>query len=170
MIYFVAATDAPRIGERAAKGGRGAMECGDERAGAKRRCSVRAPSLLVLRAPTFILRLSRLRRRNDAPLIGERAARRGRAAMEAGDEHAGVKRGHSFVRPPTERLRRATRPGTRPLVNDLPADWEGVPSGRGEPCRPRAGRACCVRTRPPRTSGHSQPIFDVKLLNAMSVN
>jgi hypothetical protein len=27
---------------------------------------------------------------NDAPLIGERAATRGRIAMEGGDEHAGV--------------------------------------------------------------------------------
>jgi hypothetical protein len=33
---------------------------------------------------------------NDAPLIGERAATRGRMATEGGDERAGVKRRHQF--------------------------------------------------------------------------
>jgi hypothetical protein len=37
---------------------------------------------------------------NDAPLIGRRAATRGRIAMEGRDGRAGVKRGHSFDRQP----------------------------------------------------------------------
>src|SRR5580693_3189713 len=67
---------------------------------------------------------------NDTSLVGERAAARGRGATESRDEHAGVKRGFSFVRPPTERLRRTTRPGTRTLVNDLPADVGGCAGWR----------------------------------------
>jgi len=78
---------------------------------------------------------ARLRSRNDAPLIGERAATRGRIATEGGDEHAGVKR--AFIRsnaslsnrierqegPTPARPRRTTRPGARPPVDEL-RPWE----------------------------------------------
>jgi hypothetical protein len=43
---------------------------------------------------------------HDAPLIGERAATRGRSAKESGDAHAGP-----------QRLRPTARPGTRTLAN-----------------------------------------------------
>jgi len=75
-----------------------------------------------------------------------RRAQRGRSAMEGGDARAGAKR--LSVRAPVwltaaptqrstpQRPRRMTRPRTRTLVNDIPADWEGVPRGTS-----RGGRA-----------------------------
>jgi len=68
---------------------------------------------------------TRLRRRRDAPLVGERAVTRGRNATEGGDERGGVKRavirsksslahGSARRRSRTERPRGETiRPGTR---------------------------------------------------------
>jgi hypothetical protein len=41
----------------------------------------------------------RLRRLYDAPLIGERAATRGRIATEGGDEQAGARRRYPFALP-----------------------------------------------------------------------
>jgi hypothetical protein len=53
---------------------------------------------------------------NDAPLIGERAATRGRSVMEAGGEHTGVKGRHPFVLQPREPDRPAgTSTRWRPL-------------------------------------------------------
>jgi hypothetical protein len=46
---------------------------------------------------------SPLRRGNDTPIIGERAATRGRSATQGGDEHAGVKRALS-IRAPASRI------------------------------------------------------------------
>ena len=40
--------------------------------------------------------LGRFHRRNDAPLFGERAATRGRSAMEGGAEHAGCEERYPF--------------------------------------------------------------------------
>ena len=95
---------------------------------------------------------------NDAPLIGERAATRGRCTTASGDEQAGTKTALSVRAPARKQPRRATRPGTRTLVDDLPADWEGMLGGgtwvphrwalsfslanRNEPREPR-----CVGTR-----------------------
>jgi hypothetical protein len=109
----VAANDAPLIDERAATRGRGATECGDGHAGAKRALSVRtAPSRTgsnggqresfvwqsaephCPRRPDehFASALARPLAGSDAPLIGERAATRGHFATEGGHERAGVKR------------------------------------------------------------------------------
>jgi hypothetical protein len=51
--------------------------------------------------------LARLRRRNDAPPIDERAATRGRIATKGGHERAGVKRRYPFARQPRESDRTA---------------------------------------------------------------
>jgi hypothetical protein len=112
---FVSGNDTPLVGERSAARGRSATDGGDEHAGVKRP--------LTRWRGGFVAR-------HGTSLIGERAATRGRGATEGRDEHASVKRGFSFVRPPTERLRRTTRPGTRTLVNDLPADVGGCAGWR----------------------------------------
>jgi hypothetical protein len=44
-----------------------------------------------------VLHFSRLRRCPDAPLIGARAATRGRTATEGGDEHGDVKKRYRFA-------------------------------------------------------------------------
>jgi hypothetical protein len=68
---------------------------------------------------------------NDAPVIDERAATRGRVAMEGGNEHAGAKSALSFEHehretdrtaeplPTSEHPRRTARSGTRTLVSTL---------------------------------------------------
>jgi hypothetical protein len=45
---------------------------------------------------------------NDAPLVGERAATRGRSATEGGDERGGVKDRSPFAQQPREPDRMAT--------------------------------------------------------------
>jgi len=110
------------------------MEGGDERASVKRlypfELQPRAPgsndgngdALAATRRPEaglhdrFVSHSTAFVAGNDAPRFGERAAMRGRVARDCGDARAGVKPGHSFVRPPTERPRRTTRPGTRTLL------------------------------------------------------
>jgi hypothetical protein len=46
---------------------------------------------------------------HDAPLIGERAATRGRIAMEGGDEHGGVEELLPFSLQPREPIERQER-------------------------------------------------------------
>jgi hypothetical protein len=72
---------------------------GDERGGVRHASSVRDPVLWQPRSRTFRAGATSVPRPhaaafvagNDAPLIDERAARRGRIATKGGDEHAGVK-------------------------------------------------------------------------------
>ena len=117
-----------RCAEHAATCGRSAMEGGDERASVKRlypfELQPRAPgsndgngdALAATRRPEaglhdrFVSHSTAFVAGNDAPRFGECAAMRGRVARDCGDARAGVKPGHSFVRPPTERPRRTTRP------------------------------------------------------------
>jgi len=55
---------------------------------------------------------------NDAPLIGDRAATRGRSAMEVGDEHAGKSNRippSTFSRLRSCRIMRQKHPSTNPM-------------------------------------------------------
>ena len=61
--------------------------------------------------------LARLRRRNDAPPIDERAATRGRIATKGGHERAGVKRRYQFR--PRAGLRAEKLAGSRLMYSRL---------------------------------------------------
>jgi hypothetical protein len=101
---FVAGNCAPLTGERAATRGRSATESGDERAGVKKALSVRAPA-------------SRTgsNGENRGPLAGIRPTEARRHSRPAGSRRS------LRQRTTPKRPRRATRPGTRTLMDDLPA-------------------------------------------------
>jgi hypothetical protein len=92
----ISGNDAPLIGARAATLGRGATEGGDEHGGV-RRALIRSssgssePLCPMGLAEYFASAPGPSVARHHAPLIDERAASRGRAATEGGDEHAGAK-------------------------------------------------------------------------------
>jgi hypothetical protein len=104
----VAGSDAPLIGERAQRG-RIAMEGDDERGGGNSTLLVGAPAWRTpaandaTRDAHACRTHARLHRRNDAPLIGERAATRRRSAMGCGDAHVGVKSALSVGAPALDR-------------------------------------------------------------------
>jgi hypothetical protein len=68
---------------------------------------------------------------NDAPLIGERAATRGRTAMGSGDEHGIVKRESRAHEP-----HRARNLDASPMTQHCPRDWMSV-RGRTHPSHRR---------------------------------
>jgi hypothetical protein len=91
--------DAPLIGERAATRGPSATEGGDERASVQRRIpssssfgGSRDAALPAGLDERFASAHGRLGRRNDVPLIGKRAATRGRTATEGSDGQASSRR------------------------------------------------------------------------------
>jgi hypothetical protein len=169
--------DAPLIGERAATRGRSAMERGDERAGVKRvirscfslangsdggnrdpMAATRPPKRVGqtddaepatrLSSPVFCAAPSPAH--HDAPLIAERAATRGRGAMEGGDAHADVKPALS-VRAP------ASRTGsTGGNVDSLTATRPTERVSQSPSLRRRRDQAWCRSLRI--SSGFAQPI------------
>jgi len=91
LVASVAANDAPLIGDRAATRGRGAIEDGDERGGAKG--AVAPPPFET--AANDATRDTQARQHTHPPSSRqrraahhERGASRGRSITEGGDEHA----------------------------------------------------------------------------------
>jgi len=147
---FVARNDASPIGEGAATRGRRATEGGDERAGARRALSVRDPTLQRLaqpHCPNDWINLSRphppaVVARHDAPLIGERAATRGRVATEGGKERGGAK-GSVICSSSRPRAPRARRPPS--------ASHNATPASNGATREAHARQLYPLRTTRPAT-------------------